>query len=73
MGEKQILVGSTLGLDPQRKICFKFTTRRPREEELAQIKGEIAAKQPPKRVCIQEVEQTKDSYVKLVKFHKKGQ
>ena len=36
------------------------------------IKGEIAAKQPQKRVCIREVEQKKDSYLKLVKLHKKG-
>ena len=43
-----------------------------REEELMQIKGEIATKQPQKRVCIKELEQTKDSYLKLVKLHKEG-
>ena len=72
MGEKQILVGYTPRLDPQRKISFKFTTKRPREEELVQIKGEIVAKQSQKRVCMREVEQTKDSYPKQIKPHKEG-
>ena len=74
MGQKHIPLGSNPGPKEQkRKLRFKFTTRRPtREEELAQIKGEIAAKQPQKRVCIREVEQTKDSYLKLVKLHKEG-
>ena len=54
VGEKQIPVGSTLGpKELKKKICFKFTTRRPmREEELVQIKGEIVATRPPKRVHI---------------------
>ena len=73
VGEKQIPFGSTLSLEPKKKLCFKFTTRKStRIEELAQIKGEIAAKQPQKRVCIREVEQTKNSYLKLVKLHKEG-
>ena len=70
VGDKQILEGSTIGSEPKKNIRFKFTTKRPQEEELAQIKGEIIAKQPPKRVCIREVEQTEDSYLKLVKLHK---
>ena len=50
----------------RKKLSFKFTARRPtREEELVQIKGEIAAKRPQKGVCIREVEQTKDSYLIL--------
>ena len=39
---------------------------------MAQIKEDIAAKQPQKQVCIREVEKTKDSYLKLVKLHKEG-
>ena len=68
-----MLVGFTPGPEePKRKLRVKLTTKRPtREEELAQIKEEIAAKQPPKRVCIQEVKQTKYSYLKLVKLHKR--
>ena len=39
------------------KLRFKFTTKRPiREEDLVQIKGEIAARKPQKRLCIREVE-----------------
>ena len=38
VGDKQVLVGSTLGLEPKKKIRFKFTNKRPTEEELAQIK-----------------------------------
>ena len=50
VGNKQIPMGSTPRPESKRKICFKFTTRRLREEELAQIKGEIAAKQDRKSV-----------------------
>ena len=39
VGDKQIPVGSTPRLEPKEKIRFKFTTKRPREEELSQIKG----------------------------------
>ena len=39
---------------------------------MAQIKEEIVAKQPQKKVCIREVEQSNDSYLKLVKHHKEG-
>ena len=74
VGQKQIPIGSTPGPEePKRKLRVKLATKRPaREEELAQIKEEIAAKQPQKRVCIREVEQTTDSYLKLVKLHKEG-
>ena len=74
MGQKHIPIGSTPGpKEPKRKLCVKLTTKRPtREEELAQIKEEIAAKQPQKQVCITKVKQTKDSYLKLVKLHKEG-
>ena len=74
MGQKQIPIGSIPGPEePKRKLRVKLTTKRPtREEELAQIKEEIVAKQPQKRVRIREVEQTKDSYLKLVKLHKEG-
>ena len=40
---------------------------------MEQIKEEITTKQPQKRVCIQEVGQTKDSYLKLVKLQKESQ
>ena len=72
MGEKKIPMGAIIGPQPLKKWRFKFTTKRPREEELAQIKGDITVKQPPKKVCIQEVEQTQDSYLKLVNLHKEG-
>ena len=48
VGQKQIPMGSMPGPQPVKKIKFKLTTRRPREEELALIKGDITAKQPPK-------------------------
>ena len=74
VGQKHIPIGSTPGPEePKRKLRVKLTTKMPtREEELVQIKEEIAAKHPQKRVCIREVEQTTDSYLKLVKLHKEG-
>ena len=57
MEEKQILVGSTHGPQPLKKLRFKFiATKRTREEEIEQIKEEITTKPLPKRLCIQEVE-----------------
>ena len=73
VGEKQIPVGSTLGPQPLKKLRCKFATKRAREEEIEQIKKEITTKQPPNRVCMREVEQTKDSYLNLVKLHKEYQ
>ena len=58
---------------PLRKLRFQFTTRRTREEEIEQISEEIIVKQPPKRICMREVEQNKDSYLKWVKLHKEDQ
>ena len=52
VGDKQIPVGSTPEPELKKKIRFKFIARRPHEEKLAQIKGEILANQPPKRICI---------------------
>ena len=74
VGQKQIPIGSTPGPEePKRKLRVKLATKRPaREEELAQIKEEIVAKQPQKRVCIREVEQRTNSYLKLVKLDKEG-